>query len=107
MTGLNAVPNSDGIKLSWERLPADNILCYKVYRSTSSGGPYQSIAAPADNSFNNTGLDYSNTYYYCVSAVDVTQVEGNLSNEVSAKPVPPTLAPGAVPVFAEVFTWDG
>jgi fibronectin type 3 domain-containing protein len=108
VTGLAASANGSGsIKLTWNRLQADDILCYKVYRSNSSGGPYFSIAAPAENSFNNTGLDENTTYFYCVSAVNVAQKEGSLSGEVSAKPLPPILAPVALPVLAELFTWDG
>ncbi len=103
VTGLTASPNgTDGIKLSWQRVQADNILCYVVYRSTTSGGPYTPIAYPGaiDTNYNNSPLEFGTAYYYCVSAVDVHNQEGQLSTEVSAV----NFSQMSVPVVVEVFS---
>jgi hypothetical protein len=101
VTGLTALANgTDGVKLTWNRLQADNILCYNVYRSINAGGPYNPIAWPAENSYNNTGLEYGTTYYYCVSAVDCFYQEGEKSAEVSAV----NFSLMTVPVLLELFS---
>jgi len=55
---------------------------YNVYRSTTSGSPYDLVASPATNSYSDIGLEASTTYYYTVSAVDSAGNEGTESVEV-------------------------
>jgi fibronectin type 3 domain-containing protein len=66
---------------------------YDIYRATSAGGesnrPYSSSSSVP---WSDTGLTNGTTYYYKITAIS-SGVEGALSNEVSAKPIPapPTL----------------
>ena len=103
VTGLTAVANgTDAIKLAWNRVQAEDILCYVVYRSTSSGGPYTPIAWPGarDTSYTNNALEYGTVYYYCVSAVDMGNREGKLSDEASAV----NFSLASIPVVLEIFS---
>jgi fibronectin type 3 domain-containing protein len=95
-----AVAGNRHVVVGWDP-PSDSggfpILGYNIYRSTTSGGPYDLVNTTIDGSvfsFNNTGLVNGATYYYIVSVF--TQVgEGPTSTEVGDTP---TSIPAA-PVF--------
>ena len=91
VTGLSATPASGTqITLSWiANPPADGVANYNVYRGTTQGFPVTlgttpPTATPATNSYSDTGLSASTTYYYRVVAVDAASNIGPLSSEVSA-----------------------
>jgi fibronectin type 3 domain-containing protein len=69
-TGLTVTsPGANQVKLSWvdSRLAAG----YNVKRSTTGGGPYDTIATNIlSNQYTDTGLANGATYYYVVSAVN-------------------------------------
>ncbi|NJL28420.1 MAG: fibronectin type III domain-containing protein [Thermoanaerobaculia bacterium] len=66
-TGLSATAiSSSQINLSWSAV--SGATQYRIYRSTTSGGPYSQIGTSATTSFSNTGLSASTTYYYVVTA---------------------------------------
>lgn len=69
------------IQLTWDVVTGADT--YNVYRSTTELGAYTLISSPATNSYNNTGLTASTTYYYKVSSVQ-DGVEGALSGAVNA-----------------------
>jgi thermitase len=73
--------SSSQLNLSWAANTEPDLKNYRVYRSTVSGGPYTLIAAPAVNSYSDTGLAAATTYYYVVSAVDISGNEGPKSAE--------------------------
>ena len=81
---------STQINLSWiANPPLDGVANYNVYRGTTLGFPVTPgttppIATPTTNSYSNTGLTASTTYYYKVAAVDAAGNIGPLSSEVSA-----------------------
>ena len=54
-----------------------------MYRGTALGGPYELVASPITNSYSDTGLAASTTYYYRVTAVDTAENEGTTSLEAS------------------------
>ena len=54
-------------------------------RSTTSGGPYTTVASPTTTSYTDTGLSNGTTYYYVVAAVNSVGTSGN-SNQASATP---------------------
>src|SRR6185312_16915383 len=58
---------------------------YNVKRSTTSGGPYTTIASPTTPGYTNTGLTNGTTYFYVVSALNGS-LESNNSTEVNATP---------------------
>jgi hypothetical protein len=75
-TGLSAsAVSSSQINLSWTA--SAGATGYKVFRSTTSGGPYTQVGTPATNSFSNTGLAASTTYFYVVTATNGTCDSGN------------------------------
>jgi fibronectin type 3 domain-containing protein len=84
-TGLSATsPGANQVKLSWvdSRIAAG----YNVKRSTSSGGPYTTIATNLlSNNFTDTGRANGATYYYVVSAMNPFGESAN-SAQVSASP---------------------
>ncbi|HET6385283.1 MAG TPA: hypothetical protein VFJ58_17970, partial [Armatimonadota bacterium] len=85
-TGVKAFPGEKQVSLQWNVVP--HALSYNVKRSASSGGPYTTIANVTTNSYTDLPLTDGVTYYYVVSAVDVSSESGN-SAEVSATPEPP------------------
>jgi fibronectin type 3 domain-containing protein len=105
VTGLTVTTASDTqLNLSWTANPTgDNVTSYNVYRGTTAGfsvtpGTTTPIATPTTNSYSNTGLTASTTYYYKVAAVNSGGI-GPLSAEASgttaaAAPdtTPPTVA---------------
>ncbi len=67
-TGLAATLVSvSQVDLVWTT--SDGADSYNVKRSTSSGGPYTTIANVATTNYSDTGVSAGTTYYYVVSAV--------------------------------------
>ena len=80
VTGLTVTTvSSSQLNLSWNA-STDH---YNVYRNTTSGGPYELVASPTTNSYSDTGLAASTTYYYTVTAVDSGGNEGSASEEAN------------------------
>ena len=74
--------------LSWNA--SSGATSYNVKRSTTSGGPYTTIATGVTStSFTNTGLTNGTTYFFVVSAVNASGESGN-SNQASATPTAPS-----------------
>ena len=73
--------------LNWAQSSGPNITQNKIYRSTTSGGPYALVATiPAATSYQNNGLTSGTTYYYVVTAVNNGSVESPASNQGSGVP---------------------
>jgi hypothetical protein len=82
-SGLTAQPGYFKITLSWQANKEADLSHYNIYRSTTSGTGYDSIAAGI------TGLTYQDTtveggiwYYYLLTAVDTSGNQSSYSNEV-------------------------
>jgi hypothetical protein len=66
-TGLTATAASASqINLSWSAVSGATE--YRIYRSTTSGGPYTQVGTSTTTSFSNTGLSCNTTYFYVVRA---------------------------------------
>jgi len=79
--------------LSWSRPSDDDVAGYRVYRATTSGGPYDLVApeyALLERCYDDSVVTNGPTYYYRVSAVDAYGNESAMSSERSAVPVEPT-----------------
>lgn len=88
VTDLYARAKSGKINLVWTPVP--DAVCYNVFRSTISGGPYQLIAEGHSTdycAYADYGLTNGVTYYYVVRRVDGSGQESPDSNEASATPV--------------------
>lgn len=82
-TNLKATAGRRMIILNWKA--SSGAKGYNVKRSTTSGGPYQTVVSRVIKpAYINTGLSPSITYYYVVTAVNATS-ESSHSNQVSAK----------------------
>jgi hypothetical protein len=95
-TGLSAadVPADGGgaIALNWTVSSSADVTQQRVYRSTTSGGPYTLVTTVANNTtttYTDTGLTNGTTYYYVLRAFDGTQESAN-SAQASAVPVAST-----------------
>lgn len=95
---LIATAGEESVALDWNDNSEPNILGYKAFRSTTSGGPYTQINATllATSDLNDTGLTNDVTYYYVVIARDANGNESAYSAEASATPVnlPPAAPTG-------------
>jgi hypothetical protein len=103
---LATTASTTQINLSWTANPtADGVTQYNIYRGTTAGfavtpGTTPPTATSATNSYSNTGLTASTTYYYRVVGVDAAGNIGPLSSEASAT----TTAAGTGTVFYNVPT---
>lgn len=82
-TGLNATAGNNLVNLTWDA--ASYATSYNVKRSTNGSGSYTIIGTPTTTNYTDTTTVNGTTYYYVVSAVNVTGESGN-STEASATP---------------------
>jgi hypothetical protein len=89
-TGLKATPGGGEVTLSWDPVSSLNLAGYNVYRSTSATdiGTKLNASPIPGTTYTDTGLINGVTYYYRVSAVDNTGVEGAKSDPISVTPTP-------------------
>ena len=99
-TNLVATAGNAQVGLSWSA--SSGATSYNVKRSTTSGGPYTTIASPTTTSYTDTGVTNGTTYYYVVSAVNTAGESAN-SSQVSATPTTST----AVINYSSGFTASG
>ncbi len=91
-TGLTATAASTQVSLTWGLV--NGATGYNVKRSTTTGGPYTTVAAGVTGTaYTNTGLVNGTTYYYVVSTVGTS--ESANSAQVSARPLAPTPPPSS------------
>ncbi|MDB6063800.1 MAG: glycoside hydrolase family 2 [Pedosphaera sp.] len=94
-TGLIAAPGTLGVSLGWNT--TTGATSYNIKRSSSIGGPFTNIVttSPA-NSATDATVAYNTTYYYVVSAANVSGDSANSSviavtSSAAPIPVPPVL----------------
>jgi sugar lactone lactonase YvrE len=103
---LTGVASCGQVSLTWSA--SVGATSYNLKRSSTSGGPYATLASTSSTNYTDTGVLSGTTYYYVVSAVNATG-EGLNSAEVSATPpLPP--APGILTVLTNygqvALTWS-
>jgi fibronectin type 3 domain-containing protein len=89
-TSVVATAGNRSVALSWGAV--SGAAGYRVYRSTTNGGPYTLIGSPAATSFTSTGLTNGTTYYYVIRAYNAS-LESLNSLQVSARPASTLLSP--------------
>ena len=86
-TNLTAIPGDAQVTLNWDAVTS--AAGYNVKRSTTAGGPYETITTNVSGiSYVDTDVTNGTTYYYVVTAVNADGESAN-SNEASATPVAP------------------
>ncbi|WP_325224081.1 S8 family serine peptidase [Schnuerera sp.] len=81
---LNAETNIRGVKLTWEANSEGDLDHYNVYRSETSGGPYNLVSETFTNGFIDMEAPHNVESFYVVTAVDFSGNESLYSNESSA-----------------------
>ncbi len=75
------------LMLNWTQSASPNITQNKIYRSSTSAGPYTLVATiPAATGYQNNSLTSGATYYYVVTAVNSSNLESPVSNQASGVP---------------------
>ena len=87
-SGLSATAYSNTVLLDWADLYELDLAGYNVYRSTVSGSDYTLLNTSILNDSDYVDNDVVNgsTYYYVVTALDVSLNESEAPTEVSASP---------------------
>jgi uncharacterized protein (TIGR03382 family) len=83
---LSGTPGVGSANLSWTSV--SNATSYNVLRSTTSGGPYTLVANVTGTTYVDSGLSFTQTYYYVVQGVNAFGVGPN-SNQVAITPLQP------------------
>nr|WP_314459020.1 Ig-like domain-containing protein [uncultured Clostridium sp.] len=91
-TNLIATGSTSKIDLTWGTV--DKATSYTVKRSTTAGGPYETISTDVTGTtYTDTNVTNGTNYYYIITAIVAGRESGN-SNEASATPeasqTPPT-----------------
>jgi hypothetical protein len=84
--GTCVAGTAHSVSLSWVASASPNVVGYKVYRGTASGGPYTLLnpAVVSGTTFTDTTVGAGQTYYYAVTAVDSSNNASVYSNEAAA-----------------------
>jgi hypothetical protein len=74
------------VQIIWEFSLSTDVVSYRIWRATTSGGPYAVVGStPATSfSFTDSTTQSATTYYYVVTAVTAGGVESPFSNEATA-----------------------
>ncbi|MDR2094077.1 MAG: hypothetical protein LBP76_00980 [Treponema sp.] len=94
------------IEISWDAVP--DAAGYKIYRSTTSGGPFNYPSTSSSTSYTDFG-ESNTTHYYKVSAYNSNNEEGTQSSPVSATTIvsTPWLSPvSAISPTSIEISWD-
>jgi len=93
--------------ITWEN--SYGAVSYTVYRSSTSGGPYESLGITTGSTYQDSGLTNGITYYYVVDSHNGSAIAAR-SNEVSITPAAQLPAPVNVTVVAgntqATVTWN-
>jgi len=90
--------SSSSITISWSSVTGAT--GYKIYRSTSYSGTYDSVGTTTSTSFTNTGLLSNTTYYYKVSAYNSSGASSQSSYAYATTPIAIPAVPSGVSAAA-------
>ena len=84
VSNLSVIAGDAQAIVAWSAIAKSNFT-YHVKRSTSSGGPYTTIANTSASSYLDVNVNNGTTYYYVIASADTTRENPN-SPEISATP---------------------
>jgi fibronectin type 3 domain-containing protein len=105
-----AAPGNGRVTLTWT--PVTGAASYQIFRGTSANGQAATPIAGGitATTYLNTGLTNGTAYFYKVAAVNANNATGAMSNELSATPVAPPVAPTGLSAAAAdrqiTLTWN-
>jgi len=109
---VSATAGFSSITVSWSQVNSPQLTGYIVYRSTTSGGPYSSVAAVQSEWWTDQNVAIGTTYYYVVTTLYDGQSETGFSQEASATltdttpPAAPSNLAGNALDGAVDLSWD-
>lgn len=99
--GLAATAGQLSVKLNWITNSESDLAGYAIFRSTTSGGPYDTIAMGLKtNTYTDKAANKATNYYYVVKAVNYSSGKSAYSAQVSA-------TPGAAPSLVGQYSMEG
>jgi hypothetical protein len=101
--GLGATAGDGSVSLDWADNGEGDLDGYTVYRATSSGGPYTALNGSllSSSDYVDDTVTNGTTYYYVVTASDLTGNESADSSEASATP---QASGGTTPMHVDAIT---
>jgi len=88
---LSIASTSYSVTLSWNQSPSpdaagNEILGYNIFRSTTSGGPYQQLNSSvlAGTTYADTTVADGTTYYYVATVIDSSNAQSGYSTQIEA-----------------------
>ncbi|MCP5547392.1 MAG: RICIN domain-containing protein [Akkermansiaceae bacterium] len=106
--GIAATASSGTVNLDWNDNTEPDFDSYTVYRSTVNGSGYAAIASSVGSSaFTDTSVLNGHTYYYVVTASDISSNESAQSAQASATPSAPAGAAYPIAETTAVGTVSG
>lgn len=83
-TALTAAGGKNKITLRWTQSASPNLQFNRIYRATTSGGPYTLVAQVSPRTSYNDSVAGGSTRYYVVTAVNTSGIESPYSNQAGA-----------------------
>jgi len=86
INGACVVGNPRSVELNWVASVSPNVVGYRVYRGTVSGGPYTLLTPTLVSgvTYTDTAPQSGQTYFYVVTAVSGSDTASGYSNEAVA-----------------------
>jgi fibronectin type 3 domain-containing protein len=103
--GLQARGGSQKVVLTWQPNKESNLSGYKVFKGTTSVGPFSKVASVTKNTFTDVDLENNRTYYYKVQVFNDEGKESPPSTIIAAETAPSPFSPiilDATPLVASI-----
>jgi endonuclease I/fibronectin type 3 domain-containing protein len=106
--GLSALEQVGRVALDWTSNAEPDLAGYHVYRSTTAGvlGTRLTATPTPNSNYSDTQVQAPTTYFYSVTAIDLSGNESAPTDQVDAAPLPDTTAPNA-PSSLVALSGDG
>lgn len=78
------------ITLAWDESPSPGVVAYRVYIGSAPGSYFRSVEVTNGVSATVSGLRPGVMYYFAATALDVTGLESEFSEEISYRPAAPS-----------------